>query len=156
MDFEFKNITLDCLDKLAKKTAGLLVCGNVLLLNGEIGSGKSQFCRYVFHHLGVKEEITSPTFCFMNEYIGKDDLKIYHFDLYRLKNAYQLDEIGFNEYGYAPYDGISFIEWADLFESEMPKNSLILKFVGNGDNPRDIFASASDEIHIKLLEEMVK
>ena len=87
--------------------------GDVLCLSGDLGAGKTLFSRGVAIALGVQpDEVTSPTFAIMNVYEGSE-LEIRHFDLYRLNRPEELEDIGFEEY--AGGDGITLIEWAELF-----------------------------------------
>ncbi|MDO4841875.1 MAG: tRNA (adenosine(37)-N6)-threonylcarbamoyltransferase complex ATPase subunit type 1 TsaE [Phoenicibacter congonensis] len=133
--------TLDELDELAAKLAPLLEPTHTFLLNGNLGSGKSEFVSRVAAHAGVKNEITSPTFCFINEYEA-NNFMLYHFDVYRLNSEDELSEIGFDECGYNPSDGVSFIEWADLFSDSMPTDAVRLEFSGQGSEPREIMVDA--------------
>jgi tRNA threonylcarbamoyladenosine biosynthesis protein TsaE len=96
--------------------------GDVFCLSGDLGAGKTLLCRGVAVALGVPaENVTSPTFALMNVYQGKE-LEIRHFDLYRLESPDELTDIGFYEYAGGP--GLTLIEWADLFTSEMPEEYL--------------------------------
>ncbi len=100
-------------EKLAKKFAKLLVGGEVILLNGDLGAGKTTFTKYVLKSLGVKDNITSPTFTLMHEYKTKK-FNIYHFDMYRLTNGAEANGLGFEEYLYSDNkDSISFVEWSE-------------------------------------------
>lgn len=171
---------LEELDAAAQALSLLLEPGMTVLLNGELGSGKSEFTRHVLKHLGVTEEITSPTFCFVNSYkagpaacgrlsardesIARDqttasaspasydseqseEFKSFHFnhfDVYRLEDESELDEIGFDELGYNPRDGVAFIEWSDKFVSCMPEDALHIDFFGHGDNPRKLEIYGND------------
>jgi len=81
--------------------------GDIIGLEGSLGSGKSVLIRGVLSGLGVSEVIPSPTFTLVNEYVAK--FNIFHFDLYRLNNPYELYEIGFEEYVYS--SDVSIIDW---------------------------------------------
>ena len=129
---------LEDLSDFAQDFAKRIKVGDTVCLNGELGSGKTQFVKLVAKHLGYKGEVSSPTFCFMNEYEIEDEFSLYHFDLYRLDDSTELSEIGFDEYGYSPHSGISFIEWSDKFEEEMPEGAIKMLFFGHGDEERKI------------------
>lgn len=98
---------------LAKKFAKLLRGGEVVLLSGDLGAGKTTFTRSVLKALGVKGEVTSPTFTIMREYATKK-FNIYHFDMYRISNSDEVREFGLEDYIYSgDKRSIVFIEWAE-------------------------------------------
>lgn len=103
---------------LASQLASKLLPGAIVLLNGDMGAGKSVFARGIIQSLGYKGVVTSPTFTLMNEY--PTEPVVYHFDLYRLKSYDQLYDIGYDEYIYS--DGISLIEWSEKMEHLLPEN----------------------------------
>lgn len=92
---------------LATKLANKLVGGEIILLNGELGAGKTTFTKGLAKALGINEIVTSPTFTFMKSYNGR--LKLYHYDMYRVDSEDELYELGLAEYLYA--DGVCVIEW---------------------------------------------
>lgn len=92
---------------LAQKIADKLNGGEVILLNGQLGAGKTTFTKCLAKSLGVEDTVTSPTFAFMKEYNGR--LPLYHFDLYRVADEDELYELGLNEYLYM--DGVCVVEW---------------------------------------------
>lgn len=100
-------------NKFAKKFAKLLVGGEVVLLSGDLGAGKTTFTRCVLKALGVKGDITSPTFTIMREYKTKK-FNIYHFDMYRIGDSSEAREFGLEDYIYSgDKRGIVFIEWSE-------------------------------------------
>ena len=109
---------------LAARLADRIGMGTVLCLEGDLGAGKTLFVQNVAKMLGVEGEVTSPTFNLMNVYEGI--CRVYHFDLYRLENAAELEDIGFYEYTEDP-DGIVFIEWSDKFPEELPDDYLSIR-----------------------------
>lgn len=99
--------------KFAKNFAKILQGGEVVLLGGDLGAGKTTFTKSVLKCLGVKDEVTSPTFTIMREYNGKK-FKIYHFDMYRLTSGQEAKEFGLEDYIYSKNkDSIVFIEWPE-------------------------------------------
>jgi len=99
--------------ELAKKFAGLLTGGEIILLNGDLGAGKTTFTKWVLRSLGVKDDVTSPTFTIMREYSCKK-FNIYHFDMYRLSSADEAREFGLEDYIYSKDKrNIVFIEWSE-------------------------------------------
>lgn len=103
---------------------GLLDAGDVIALSGDLGAGKTCFVQGVAIGAGVRDrsQITSPTFTLIQEYRGR--LPIYHFDVYRLNQAEDLYELGFEEYFYG--EGITLIEWAERIPSFLPEEHLAL------------------------------
>ena len=101
---------------LGEKYAKSLKAGDVVLLEGEMGAGKTVFCKGIAKGLGISDEILSPTYAYMNEYDGK----LYHFDCYRLKSGAQAEALGLCDYFYA--DGVCVIEWAQNIEEVLPEN----------------------------------
>ncbi len=100
-------------EKFARKFARTLQGGELILLRGDLGAGKTAFTQFVADELGVKDDVTSPTFTIMKEYEGKR-LNIVHFDLYRINNALEVQEFGFDEYVFnTPSDTVVLVEWPD-------------------------------------------
>ncbi len=102
--------------QFAKKYAAGLQKGEVVLLCGEMGAGKTVFVKGVAQALGIDEEITSPTYAYMNDYGGR----LYHYDCYRLTSGAQAEALGLTDYFYA--DGICVIEWAENIAEVLPEN----------------------------------
>jgi len=103
---------------VAGQLASLLSPGDVITLEGELGSGKTVFTKGIARYLGVKQPVTSPTFTIIKEYEG--DIPLYHIDAYRLE--YADEDIGFEEYFYS--EGISVVEWAQFIEDYLPEERL--------------------------------
>ena len=101
--------------EVAEKYAEGLSAGDVVLLDGEMGAGKTVFAKGVAKALGVKEEITSPTYAYMNDYDGK----LYHYDCYRLSDGEQALALGLTDY--FDGEGVCLIEWGDNIASVLPK-----------------------------------
>ena len=110
--------------EFAKNFAKNLKFGDVIVLVGDLGSGKTKFTEGILSYFGIEDEISSPTFTIVNEYIS-NDFNIYHFDVYRLKNSLDFYNIGGDEYF---NKGISIIEWGDIIEDALPKNYIKITF----------------------------
>jgi tRNA threonylcarbamoyladenosine biosynthesis protein TsaE len=97
--------------------------GDVVALVGELGSGKTQFVKGVCEGLQVRTPVTSPTFVVLNRYEGRDEtgteLLVYHLDLYRIRSAQELYDLGYEEI--LNGDGVSLIEWAECLGPLMPE-----------------------------------
>lgn len=109
---------------VAQSLANLIKDDLIICLEGDLGAGKTLFTQNFCKALNVKETVTSPTFNLMNVYEG--DKRIYHFDLYRLENEEDLEEIGFYEYSDVD-DEVVLIEWPDRFFACMPEDYLHIK-----------------------------
>lgn len=119
-------------EKLATAFAESLTGNEIILLNGELGAGKTTFTKSIAKALGVTDIVTSPTFAFMKEYHGK--FKISHYDMYRAENQDELFELGI--YDNLTEQGIAIIEW-NKFESFPPNKSIInVDIIKTGDNSR--------------------
>lgn len=122
--------------KLAQSFAKLLVGGEVILLNGDLGAGKTTFTKFVLQALGVKDNITSPTFTLMHEYKTKR-FNIYHFDMYRLSDANEATALGFEEYLYSEdKSSIVFVEWAENIKDILKGNFIKINIKLIDDNKR--------------------
>jgi len=106
--------------ELAIKFAKELQNGQVIVLNGNLGSGKTFFIKQVMKHFGINY-VNSPSFAIVNEYEGK--IKAYHFDFYRLMNIDELFDIGWQDY-LNDVDAVIFIEWGELINEALPKERL--------------------------------
>ena len=112
--------------------------GEVYTLIGDLGVGKTVFTQGVAEGLGITEPVNSPTFTILQVY-DEGRLPFYHFDVYRIGDESEMDEIGFEEYVYG--DGVCFIEWADLIKGIIPKKHTrieIKKNLEKGFDYRDI------------------
>ena len=114
------NETMDFAYNLASK----LHIGDVVVLSGELGAGKTKFTEGFLKYFDLDKEISSPTFNIVNEY-KKDDIKIYHFDVYRLEDVEEFYAIGGEEYFSS---GICIIEWGELIEEALPDNYIKISF----------------------------
>ncbi len=112
--------TMDFASELANK----LNIGDVVVLSGELGAGKTKFTEGFLKHFGLENEISSPTFTIVNEYKNKD-INIYHFDVYRLEDVDEFYAIGGEEYFSS---GISIIEWGELIEPALPNDYIKITF----------------------------
>ena len=95
--------------------------GEVYTLNGDLGVGKTVFTKGVACGLGIKEAVTSPTFTILQEY-ESGRLPLYHFDVYRIGDPEEMDEIGYEDYFFG--QGICLIEWAELIEELIPEEAV--------------------------------
>ena len=87
-----------------------------------MGVGKTTIINSLCKFLNVKDQISSPTFSIVNEYLTSDNKKVFHFDMYRIKNKEEVFDLGFEEYIYN--DNYCFIEWPEIITEFIPKNYL--------------------------------
>ena len=116
--------------KIAFKMASMLKKGDVLVLCGDLGSGKTKFTEGFLTYFGLENEISSPTFTIVNEY-KKNNINIYHFDVYRLSDSSEFYAIGGEEYF---ENGICIIEWGELIEDALPSDYIHIVFEKNDSN----------------------
>lgn len=125
--------------------------GDVICLTGDLGAGKTLLTQGLATSLGVAaEDVTSPTFTIMNIYEGTD-LEIRHFDLYRLNRPEELADIGFDEY--CGGEGVTVIEWAELFPEELPEEYLQITLLHAGEG-RKAIVTAKGTRAAELLKEV--
>ena len=110
---------------------------SVIALHGDLGSGKTIFTKGLAEGLGIKDDITSPTFSLMEIY--ESDIPFYHFDLYRIENLHEFENLRFEEYWEG--DGVSVIEWPEKAGNLLPEKRI------------DIFIEYIDEYRRKITVE---
>ncbi len=120
----------------ARELAAGFAGGEVVLLDGELGAGKTVFAKGVAEALGVKEEVKSPTFTLSCEYAG-DKLRLVHIDAYRLKNGEEAEACGLNEQ-FGDARTVCLIEWPSKIESVLPVRRIEVGIVRTGDGEREI------------------
>ncbi len=118
----------------AKELGASAKRGSVFALYGELGTGKTIVAKGIAKGLGIDDDVTSPTFLMMEIYKGR--LPFYHFDLYRIDNLEELDELNFEEYWLD--DGVSVIEWAEKAGERIPAGSVRITIEWTSDSVRRI------------------
>lgn len=141
-NFIFKSNSETETKEFARKFASKLNKGDVLVLSGDLSSGKTKFTEGFLSYFGLENEISSPTFTIVNEY-HKDDINIYHFDVYRLEDSSEFYAIGGDEYF---EKGICIIEWGELIEDALPKKYIKIDFSRSQENEDERI------LNIKLIE----
>ncbi|MCU6736643.1 tRNA (adenosine(37)-N6)-threonylcarbamoyltransferase complex ATPase subunit type 1 TsaE [Diplocloster agilis] len=106
---------------LGRKTGEQARAGQVYTLVGDLGVGKTVFTQGVARGLGITEPISSPTFTIIQEY-EEGRLPFYHFDVYRIGDIEEMEEIGYEDYFYG--EGICLVEWANLIEELIPEDAV--------------------------------
>lgn len=135
---------------IGRQIAKLLEDGDVVFLEGDLGAGKTQFAKGVGQGLGIGEDIISPTFNLLLEY-ASGRVPLYHFDLYRLQDEEDLEQIDFYYLTDASTPGIALIEWSSMFEEAMPDEGIVvsIKNAGyDGDVPDEDLQSIKRNLQI--------
>ncbi len=122
--------------------------GDVLLLGGDLGAGKTQLAKGFGAGLGVATTVNSPTFILMAEYDGR--LPLFHVDLYRLADATDALDGGLLDERQA--DGVTLVEWPERLGEALPRDRLDVTISGTGDEPRTIALRATGPRHQRYLE----
>ena len=104
----------------ASQFASKLQLGNIIILSGDLGAGKTKFTQGILKYFNLENEISSPTFTIVNEYTDST-IPIYHFDVYRLADIEEFYAIGGEEYF---SKGICIVEWGEIIEEALPKNCI--------------------------------
>ena len=113
---------------LGEKLGRQAAAGQIYTLNGDLGVGKTVFTQGVAAGLGIAEPVNSPTFTIIQEYEG-GRLPFYHFDVYRIGDIEEMEEIGYDDYFFG--EGVCLIEWAELIEELLPENIIFITIPAN-------------------------
>lgn len=138
----------DATKQLARTLAPYLHPGDVVVLTGDLGAGKTQFVQGVAAGLGIQAQVTSPTFPILMTY-QSGRLPLHHFDLYRLDSPAQLEDIGY--YEVIDGNGASFIEWGEKFPDELPYMYLEICIRVREDGSRRVIAHSFGQRARQLL-----
>lgn len=118
--------------ELGIKMGKLLEAGDIVLLYGDLGAGKTVLTRGIALGLGTKDVVTSPTYTLMHRYEGR--VPIYHFDLYRLGGPDEVLDLGYEEFFYG--DGVSIVEWPERLEYLCPEEHVRVRIEVAGDGKK--------------------
>ena len=143
-----KTTSTEATKQLASTLAPYLHAGDVIVLSGDLGAGKTQFVQGVAAALGVRDQVTSPTFNILLEYY-QGRIPLYHFDLYRLDDQDELEDTGY--YDTIDADGVSFIEWGEKFPGALPYGYLEIAVTVDADGNRDVRAQSFGDRARQLL-----
>ena len=146
--------TIDDTKILAKRFAELAKDGCFVSLYGDIGAGKTAFVRLVAEALGIKEKVTSPSFTILNEY-HTGEIPVYHFDLYRLENA-GIKTITDELREYSEGKQLTFVEWAEFSQGEVPFDRLDINVTYDDDDNRCYTFKAEGEGKQDIIEGLKK
>jgi len=127
--FQFKSNSEEDTKQFAKKLASKLKIGDIIVLSGELGSGKTKFTEGILEYFNLADEISSPTFTIVNEY--NSNPPVFHFDVYRLEDEDEFLAIGGEEYF---EKGICIIEWGEMIEDLLPQDYIKISFSKDTEN----------------------
>ncbi|SET13679.1 tRNA (adenosine(37)-N6)-threonylcarbamoyltransferase complex ATPase subunit type 1 TsaE [Anaerobranca gottschalkii] len=133
---EFKTNSKAETMELGKKIGALLKSGDILILEGDLGAGKTTFTQGIAQGMGINDYVKSPTFTYVMEYRGK--IPLYHFDLYRLKDPEELYDLGFEDF---LYQGVLVMEWGSMVEKMLAEDGfdyIKISLLKTGENTRII------------------
>jgi len=170
---EEMTLTLDCIShssaqtqRLGMRLGELLRGGELILLDGQLGTGKTTFTQGLAQGLDITENINSPTFTLLKEYQGQPQSEkssnafkhngpaLYHFDLYRLDNPDEIVDLGFEDYFFG--DGVSVIEWAEKADSFWPEEHLNIRLKIMSETKRGLLFIAKGDYYCELLRQFQK
>ncbi len=163
---EETSLTLDSISHSAAQTqrmgmrlGELLQGGELILLEGQLGTGKTTFAQGLAFGMGITENINSPTFTLLKEYAagsspGMHRPALYHFDLYRLDNPEEIVDLGFEDYFFS--DGVSVVEWAEKASSFWPREHLNIRLKMMTETKRGLLFIATGEHYCELLRQFQK
>ena len=133
--FHVKNV--DGLSEVSDYLMSLRDEADVIAFYGSMGAGKTTLIKDLCHRMGVTDEVNSPTFAIVNEYITDEGEPVYHFDFYRIKKLEEAYDIGYENYFYSGH--LCLIEWPELIESLLPERYIRVEIaLGATDDERTV------------------
>lgn len=147
-EYEVISTKLEDTQFFAKRLASLLLPGDVITLEGDLGAGKTAFTKGLAVGLGIQKNVNSPTFTIIKEYQGR--MPLYHMDVYRLEDSYE--DLGFEEY--FTDHGVTVVEWAHLIEEQLPAERLNIFIYHQGNDDRKIVIKPVGERYEQLCKEI--
>ena len=124
-------------DKIAGQILDKYPETRLFALSGPMGAGKTTFIKSLCKHLEVKDTVNSPTFSIVNEYRTKDNVPVYHFDLYRMRKPEEMLDIGYEDYFYS--GNYCFIEWPEVAADLIPDECLYITIVVDDESKKRTF-----------------
>jgi tRNA threonylcarbamoyladenosine biosynthesis protein TsaE len=151
-EFELTSGSPDETIKIGTIIGELAIPGDVLLLEGKLGAGKTCLTQGIGFGLGIDDYVLSPTFVIMRELYGR--LPLYHIDLYRLDDIEESIDLGLDDYFYG--EGLSVVEWAEKAISIMPRNRLLIRISYLSDIERRLLFEPSGDRYFELAQTIIK
>ena len=136
-DKTFKIGSVEALSEVSDYLISLREEADVIAFYGSMGVGKTTLIKNLCHRMGVTDEVNSPTFAIVNEYVTEEGESVYHFDFYRIKKLEEAYDIGYENYFYS--GNLCLIEWPEMIESLLPEKHIRVEIQhGESDNERVI------------------
>lgn len=120
-------------ERFGMELAGHLESGDLIAMTGPLGAGKTTLTKAIAKGLGIEEMVTSPTFTILQEY-RDGRLPLYHFDVYRIADAEEMYELGYEDYFFD--EGVCVVEWADRIEELLPQDTIYIE-ISYGAEPEE-------------------
>lgn len=128
---------VEALSEVSEYLISLRDQADVIAFYGSMGAGKTTLIKDFCHRMGVTDEVNSPTFAIVNEYVTDEEVPVYHFDFYRIKKLEEAYDIGYENYFYSGH--LCLIEWPELIEPLLPDRYLRVEILpGESDDERVI------------------
>lgn len=150
MDYKFTSRSEQDTLELAQNIESEKFPNMVICLEGELGSGKTVFVKGFASAMGIQENVTSPTFNLVKEYLN-GELPLYHMDVYRLEGT--CETVGFDEY--FEKGGVSIVEWSDLICNCLPEERLVIKFKVIDENTRVLLFEPHGKVYEDLCDSVL-
>ncbi|MCF0201033.1 MAG: tRNA (adenosine(37)-N6)-threonylcarbamoyltransferase complex ATPase subunit type 1 TsaE [Bacteroidales bacterium] len=137
---EFEIHGVEQLSQVSEYLMGLRDVADVVAFYGPMGAGKTTLIKNLCHRMGVTDEVNSPTFAIVNEYVTLEGESVYHFDFYRIKKLEEVYDIGYENYFYS--GNLCLLEWPELIDPLMPEKFIRVDIaLGATDDSRKIVVS---------------
>ncbi len=150
MDLELITASPEETQEFGRRLGELAQAGDVFLMTGDLGSGKTCLTQGIARGLGVKEHALSPTFVIMREMHGR--LPLYHVDLYRLDRLEETEDLGLDDYFYG--DGVSVVEWAEKAMGLMPPERILVQIDYVSDTERKMKLKPQGKRYEHLVQQL--
>ena len=137
---EFEINSVEELSQVSEYLLGLRDESDIIAFYGPMGAGKTTLIKNLCHRMGVTDEVNSPTFAIVNEYVTMEAESVYHFDFYRIKKLEEVYDIGYENYFYS--GNLCLLEWPEMIEPLMPEKFIRVDIaLGDTDDSRRIVVS---------------
>lgn len=136
MENKFKISDIKELEGVARKLIESFPNRRIFAFNGVMGAGKTTFIKVICNYLGADENLSSPTYSLVNEYLSENKEPLYHFDFYRIETIDEVYDIGYEEYFFS--GNYCFLEWPEKIEQLLPEDCVYISINENEDKTRTV------------------